>query len=244
VHRFHVPAFVIDSDVTLLDDEAHHLSRVLRLRPGDRVAIFDGHGREAFARVESDTSSGVVVRPIEMREAAPEPSVALTLAQAVLKSDKMDDVIRDAVMLGAAAIQPFTTRRTEVTRSALGKGRRERWNRTVISSVKQCGRAVIPPVLEPVDFSDLLVSTSGRTRLMFVEPSAVGGEGKTLRSLEDKVSTNAMVLIGPEGGWDPVELEAAASAGVILVGFGGLTLRADAAGSAALVLLQYIWGER
>ena len=70
----------------------------------------------------------------------------MTLAQALLKSDKMDRVIRDAVMLGVAAVQPFVSRRTDVPMKALEKGgRQDRWDRTVISSAKQCGRAVVPP---------------------------------------------------------------------------------------------------
>ena len=79
---------------------------------------------------------------------------------------------------------------------------------------------------------------------MFVEPSAGGFETKSLRALEARVPTSAMILIGPEGGWEPSEVQSAMSAGVVIVSFGGLTLRADAAGAAALTLLQYIWSER
>ena len=77
----------------------------------------------------------------------------MTLAQALLKSDKMDRVIRDAVMLGVAAVQPFVSRRTDVPMKAVASGgRQDRWERTVIASVKQCGRAVVPPVYETQEF--------------------------------------------------------------------------------------------
>ena len=113
------------------------------------------------------------VRVIGPRVAAPEARVAVTLAQALLKSDKMDRVIRDAVMLGVAAVQPFVSRRTDVPMSAVKKGgRQDRWDRTVVASVKQCGRAVVPPVHATRAFADLLRSTEGQTRLMFVEPGA------------------------------------------------------------------------
>ena len=114
VHRFHAPDFIADKPVQLPDDEAQHLARVLRLKPGDTIAIFDGKGREAAARVETVGARKVVVRPLEPRQPAREPRVALTLAQALLKSDKMERVIRDAVMLGVAAVQPFVSRRTDV----------------------------------------------------------------------------------------------------------------------------------
>ncbi|MEO8166175.1 MAG: RsmE family RNA methyltransferase, partial [Betaproteobacteria bacterium] len=142
-----------------------------------------------------------------------------------------------------AAVQPFVSQRTEVPRAALRTGvRQERWDRTVISSVKQCGRAVVPPVLDPIDFDELVNTTAGRTRLMFVEPSAAAPGGvKPLRSLETTAPSDPMILIGPEGGWDGGEVEAAAKAGVTLVTFGSRTLRADAAGAAAIAILQYAW---
>jgi 16S rRNA (uracil1498-N3)-methyltransferase len=243
VHRFYVPGFSESGEVQLPDDEAQHLARVLRLKTGDAVAIFDGEGREALARVDAVEARRVVVRAIEPRQPAGEPRIPLTLAQALLKSDKMDSVIRDAVMLGVAAIQPFVSKRTDVPRAALRtRVRQERWRRTVISSVKQCGRAVVPPILDPIDFVDLVKTTATRTRLMFVEPSvAKPGSVTDLRSLEGSPPRDAMIFIGPEGGWDPGEVEAAAKSGVMLVTFGSRTLRADAAGAAAIVVLQYLW---
>ena len=243
VHRFYAPEFADDRDVQLPDDEAQHLSRVLRLKPGDAIAIFDGKGREALARVEIVGSRKVVIRATASRQPVEEPKTPLTLAQALLKSDKMDRVIRDAVMLGVAAVQPFVSARTDVPEAALRTGvRQERWQRTVIASVKQCGRAVVPPILDPIDFKQLVKTTANRTRLMFVEPSvheprSVGD----LRSLEGRVPVEPMILIGPEGGWDPDEVQAAADAGVTLVTFAGATLRADAAGGVALAVLRYIW---
>jgi 16S rRNA (uracil1498-N3)-methyltransferase len=246
VHRFFAPGFTINEDIQLPDAEAGHLARVLRLNQGDTVTIFDGKGREAAARVETVGTRKVVVRPIEPRQPAAEPTVALTLAQALLKSDKMDRVIRDAVMLGVAAVQPFVSRRTDVPRAALRSGvRQERWDRTVISSVKQCGRAVVPPVLDPIDFDELVKTTAGRTRFMFVEPSAAKpGSVKNLRTLQGSRPVEATMLIGPEGGWDQREVEAAEESGVTLVTFGSRTLRADAAGAAALAVFQYLWEDQ
>lgn len=241
----------------LPDDEAQHLSRVLRLKPGESVAVFDGKGVEAIAQVERVSARRVTVRVIQPRSAAQEPAVAITLAQALLKSDKMDRVVRDAVMLGVTAIQPFVSQRTDVPRAALQSGvRQDRWERTVISSVKQCGRAVVPPVLETLEFGQLIRSSgeersgagpagsprvSDRMTVMFVEPGAGAGRVDDLTALEGRRPSEAMILIGPEGGWDPQELEAAEAAGVKLVRFGKRTLRADAAAAAAIVVLQYVW---
>ena len=134
MHRFYAPALASDAVFELPEDEAQHLSRVLRLRAGDSIAVFDGQGNEALARVESVAAGKVSVRAVEPRAAVPEARVAVTLAQALLKSDKMDRVIRDAVMLGVSAIQPFASGRTDVPLKAfLGGGRQERWYRTAIS---------------------------------------------------------------------------------------------------------------
>jgi 16S rRNA (uracil1498-N3)-methyltransferase len=243
VHRFYAPDFAGDGDVQLPDAEARHLARVLRLKPGDAVAIFDGRGREALARVEAVHAGKVMLRPTAPRQPASEPKVSLTLAQALLKSDKMERVISDAVMLGVSAVQPVLSRRTDVPQAALrAGGRQARWERTVIASVKQCGRAVVPLVLAPIDLSELLRTTPGRTRLMLVEPSAAGqGNVKSLLSLEAGIPAEAVIMIGPEGGWDRQEVDAAAESGVTLVSLGSRTLRADAAGAAAIAVLQYIW---
>src|SRR2546426_853413 len=107
-----------DDTVALPRDEAEHLTRVLRLSVGDTVAVFDGRGHEWLARVSGAVRRDVSVQLISRLEPAAEPNVPLTLVQAVLKGEKMDEGIRDAVMLGAAAIQPIVTAHTQVTVSA------------------------------------------------------------------------------------------------------------------------------
>ena len=242
MHRFYAPDFIDDADVSLPEEEARHLARVLRLKPGDEIAIFDGKGREAMARVTRIAGGTATVRPVAPRQPVTEAKYAMTLAQALLKSDKMDGVIRDAVMLGVSAVQPFVSRRTDVPRTALRTGvRQQRWERTAISSVKQCGRAVVPAVLDSVDFDTLVKATGGRTRVMFVEPSAAESEVTDLRSLERTVPLKPVIIIGPEGGWEVDEVAAARDAGVTLVTLRGATLRADAAGGIALAVLRYIW---
>lgn len=242
MHRFYVPDLPQAGTVSLPQGEAEHLTRVLRLTQGDIVAVFDGKGRELTARVESLGNRLVAVELLESRTPAPEPAISVTLAQALLKSDKMDRVIRDAVMLGATAIQPFVTRRTDVPAAAVRSGvRHEKWVLSAIASVKQCGRAVVPPVLAMRRFDDLLTSTS-IPRLVFVEPGAAAVAPVTdVTRLEAQTPREAMLIIGPEGGWDPEELKQAAAAGATLVALGSRVLRADAAGAAALAVLRYVW---
>src|SRR5207247_8847150 len=146
-----------------------HLTRVWRLGVGDVVSVFDGRGREFLARVAAAQRRDVRVQLMSRVEPAAEPAVALTLVQAVLKGDKMDDVVRDAVMLGATAIQPIVTTRTEATVAALMRGARvERWRRVALASVKQSRRAVLPELRVPLTLDTLLDDPASALRLMLV----------------------------------------------------------------------------
>ena len=243
VPRFHAPLAARGKTVALPDDEAAHLTRVLRLKSGAVIAVFDGRGREFDALVEKAGRSEVLVLVgAERSPAAREPSVAVTLVQAVLKGDRMDDVIRDAVMMGVAAIQPMVTTRSEVTVASVRKGaRRERWERIAVSSAKQCGRAVVPPVLEPMEFNELVEPGSIGSAFMFVEPRA-SEHAVPLTSLRGDVRSEAAVFVGPEGGWTSEELDQAASV-AHLVTLGGLTFRADTMAIVGLSALFTIWRE-
>jgi 16S rRNA (uracil1498-N3)-methyltransferase len=244
--RFHVPgARATGEEIALPDEEARHLTRVLRLGVGAGVRVFDGQGHEFVARVTSVERDAARVRLEEACPAAQEASVAITLAQAVLKGDGMDDVVRDAVMMGVAAIQPIVTTRTEVSMAALARAhRRERWERVGVASAKQCGRAVVPPVHEPVTFDAFVSGLAARESnapIMLVEPSAAGAV-VTLSGLPSTPPQDATVLVGPEGGWTGAEIAAAAPA-CRLVTLGGRTLRADAMALVALAALFSRWGE-
>ena len=247
MHRFYVPDFVFGRDLQLPSDEAEHLSRVLRLKTGDTITIFDGKGGEASAKIVSISGGTVTVRAGTPSQPPPEPKIVLTLAQALLKSDKMDDVLRDAAMLGVAAIQPFMSVRTDVPKAALRTGvRKQRWARTVLSSVKQSGRAVVPPVYDVVDFRELLRRGGFKTRLMLVEPSAAASSPvplTELRNLDSRPPSSTLIIVGPEGGWDPAEIASAASAGITLVTMGRRTLRADAAAAVVIPVVQYIYND-
>ena len=245
MHRFYAPALDPgDESVALPRDEAEHLTRVLRIGVGDTVSVFDGRGREFLARVASADRRDVRVQLMSRVEPAAEPAVALTLAQAVLKGDKMDDVVRDAVMLGAAAIQPIVTKRTEVTVAALIRSARvDRWRRVAIASVKQSRRALVPEVRTPLTLETFLEEPAAALRLMLVEPAADIATDTLSALRSEPIPSDAALLVGPEGGWVPGECEHARARGVRLVTLGYRTLRADAVPVAAISVLQFLWGD-
>jgi 16S rRNA (uracil1498-N3)-methyltransferase len=245
VHRFFAPTLDAgDELVTLPREEAEHLTRVLRLSAGDTVAVFDGRGHEFLARVSSAARRDVRLLLVSPIAPAAEPVVAITLVPAVLKADKMDGVVRDAVMLGVAAIQPIVTARAETTVAALLRGARvDRWRRIALTSAKQSGRAVLPEIRMPLTFETWLSEPQPELAVMLVEPRAAAN-GDTLAVFHgQKTPSDAAVLVGPEGGWAEPEWRQAAERGIRLVTLGQRTLRADAIPIAALSVLQFLWND-
>jgi 16S rRNA (uracil1498-N3)-methyltransferase len=230
-----------DEQVTLPRDEAEHLTRVLRLAAGDTVTVFDGRGREFLARISVAARRHVTVQLLSRVEPAAESAVHLTLAQAILKGDRMDDVVRDAVMLGVSAIQPLVTRRTESTVAALMRGARlDRWRRIALASAKQSRRAVLPEIRMPLTFETYL-DEPVPLRLMLVEPGATAAVQSAASLRNEPVPSHAALMVGPEGGWDSLECDQGAAAGVRLLTLGQRTLRADAVPVAAISVLQFLW---
>jgi 16S rRNA (uracil1498-N3)-methyltransferase len=228
------------SHARLGDDETRHLSQVLRLGAGDEIAVFDGAGREFRGRVVRVTRDGAEVMLTEEVLPSPEAAVRVTLAQAVIKGEKMDDVVRDATMMGVSTIEPLVT---EHTAAHMRPGHApERWRRIAIASAKQCRRAVVPPIGIGTMLADWLAQDAAETRLMLVEPSA-SVEGHPLSTIAGSRPESASLLVGPEGGWSPQEINAAVGAGYVPITMGRRTLRADAVPIIAIGLLQFLWGD-
>src|SRR4029078_10572621 len=243
MHRFFAPSLDIgDETFVLPKDEGEHLRRVLRLGVGDTVSVFDGRGREFTARVTVALPRETRVQLMSRVETPPESGVPITLVQAVLKGDKMDEIVRDAVMLGVAAIQPVVTRRTEITVAALLRASRiERWRRVAVASIKQSRRALLPDVRTPLSFDNLLDEPLPSLPLMLVEPDAHADVESLATLRHEPIPSDAAIWIGPEGGWDEQEWSAARQRGIRLISLGPRTLRADAVPVAILSVLSFLW---
>jgi 16S rRNA (uracil1498-N3)-methyltransferase len=246
--RFYLPEAVGGGQVSVLpDDEAQHLITVLRLKAGSPIRVFDGRGHEFEAVVDRVGKSEVLVLVGRQEEpTSPEARTSVTLVQAVLKGDKMDDVIRDAVMMGVSTIQPVVTERSEVALPALIRAhRQERWQKIAISAAKQCGRATVPEVLTPCEFARIPPTLANITlpgpAIMLVEPK-VHIIALTLYELDTAPPGQAMLIVGPEGGWAADEIDEA-SVACQFVTLGGRTLRADAVPIVALSALFTVWRE-
>lgn len=245
MHRFFAPrADRPDLVVDLPDDEARHLSQVLRLGTGDAVRVFDGRGHEHEAVVTGAGRVGARVRTGRAVRTAPEPGVRVTLAVALLKGRKVDTVVRDATMLGVQAVQPLVTTRSDVPARRFGAAAAARWTRIAIASAKQCGRAVVPRVREPIAVGRFLDDAGLRDELgiFLVEPATSHAAPRSLRRLAaEPPPDSAVVAVGPEGGWTGDETAHAMRVGFRAVTLGRRTLRAEAAPAIVLSVLHFVW---
>ena len=234
---FALPESFRDERVLLDAEETHHLRDVLRLTEGANVTVFDGCGCEFSCTVAEVKKNETELLIISKQDAsAPESKLELTLAAAMLKGDKFDLIVQKAVELGVRRLIPIRTKRTEV-RSKDSAKRVIRWRKIAMESSKQCGRAYLMSVADPLDF-EMLLSTDDVMAETFIFTER-GGK-KMPDSLADQKVT---AVIGPEGGWDEVELAAASSAGAKLVTLGGRILRAETAGIAIAAVLQNRFGD-
>lgn len=225
VHRIHVPDLQA-GEVTVTGNEALHLQRVLRVRPGQSVRAFDGQGLEATGTVTAVEAARVQLQLTEPQAATVESELKVTVAVALLKGDKLADVIRQCTELGAVGFMPFSSQHSDVRE--LKPNRLERLRRVSAEAAKQSGRAVIPSVNAAVRLDRLPGQLAGQT-VLYADPDAQA----TLRGITDQEQFAAKreltVITGPEGGFSPAELESFGQAGFTGLRLGARILRAETA---------------
>jgi 16S rRNA (uracil1498-N3)-methyltransferase len=223
---------------------ANHIMRVLRLRSGEALTVFDGSGGEFGARIEEFRRDSVVVAVEDHRLLERESPLRLTLAQGISRGERMDWVIQKATELGTSRIVPLFTKRSMVRLDEKQADRKlQHWRAVAIAACEQCGRNRIPELAAPVDFFDVLpAEASGATRLLLSPTGDLRIEdlGQDVRQGASKGIT---VLIGPEGGLEDVEQEAALAAGFKAVRLGPRVLRTETAAIAALTIIQRYFGD-
>lgn len=218
---------------------ANHITRVLRLRSGDALTVFDGSGGEFAARIEEFRKDSVIVSVDEHRPVERESPLSLTLVQGISRGERMDWIVQKATELGASRIVPVFTKRSVVRLDEKQAERKlQHWRAIAVAACEQCGRNRVPELATPADFYEALVpDTSGATRLL-LSPS---GELR-IDDLKD-VGSGITVLIGPEGGLEDVEQDMAIAAGFKGVRIGPRVLRTETAAIAALTIIQRQFGD-
>jgi 16S rRNA (uracil1498-N3)-methyltransferase len=241
--RFYVPRPRIEEGTLKIEgDEVRHIRRVLRLRRGDEIVVFNGSGKEYGGTIVEEGPSSVVIMIQNIFSSKPESHLEMTLAQSLLKGDKMDYLIQKATELGVKEIIPFfSSRSVPLLEKSKRLKRNLRWERIAVEASKQCGRGVVPRIERLQAYSEMLSAASPDSlRLILWER-----EGTRLKeALEGSTGKiKVFFIIGPEGGLSQEEVDQAKRNGFTPVILGERIMRSETASLCLMSILQYQWGD-
>ena len=242
LHIFVDPAQMKGDLLYVTGKDVNHIKNVMRLKQGDEISVRTGQDdREYRYGIEEFTDSEVVCRLRFVKEADVELPVKVYIFQGLPKADKMELIIQKAVELGAAEIIPVQMRRCVVKLDGAKKGKKtQRWQAIAESAAKQSRRAVVPLVREPMTMEEAVRFAEQNTDVRLLPYELQEADGST-RDVMDKIREGSAVsiFIGPEGGFDPAEVELARKAGVVPISRGKRILRTETAALVALSFLIY-----
>ena len=244
MHRFFARTEACAAAEFALDGrEAHHALHVLRIRPGERVAVLDGAGQQLSCEVLRCGPREVRLRVVERRRASP-PACHITLLQAVPKGKIIESIIQKATELGVRRIVPVLSERTTLQLDADEAAHKAgKWGQVAIEAVKQCGSPWLPAVEKPVSPAQFLAG--GETFELPLVASLQPGSRharqyfQSFRSRHDRMPRSACVWIGPEGDLTAAEVQAICDSGALPISLGPLVLRCETAAAYCLSILNY-----
>ena len=238
------PAALQTKPVTLAGSEARHIKNVLRLKPGSGICLADGEGFEYRAIIQRVLTDRVELEITHKQQGKRESPKCISVAQAMLKEKKMDRLLRHLCELGISQWIPFKCERSIPTPGANRlASRRERWQKIVQESMKQCQRSKLPQIAETKTFKDVLKIGQNRDlTIVFYENEKISLDSLVTTGLQ-ATAQNILLILGPEGGFAEGEIEMARAAGCRVVGLGPRILRAETATIAACALVQYLFGD-
>lgn len=241
-----MPRFFVDKEqiesgsLFILGDDARHIARSLRMAVGDEVTVCDGDGYEYRTSLIKIRDERCDCEIIEKTLSSREPLSKITLFMAYPKSDKLEMIIQKAVELGVSKIVPFESSRCiKKPKAEKATEKTARLTRIAQEAAKQCGRAILPVVCEPVDYKTMVELASDHELAIFCY------EGEGTRSLKEILEKSASapdsisVIVGSEGGFSEDEAAAAANAGMTLANLGPRILRCETAPTYCLSAISY-----
>jgi 16S rRNA (uracil1498-N3)-methyltransferase len=244
MHKFFVSKDNISGNTAVISgDDVKHIYKVLRLESGDKVNINNCEGKEYLGEILSVDKKDVRVKLIKGLEISNESHLKITLFQGLPKSSKMDLIVQKGTELGISYITPIITERV-VVKSEIGEfTKTERWQRIALEACKQSKRSLIPEVNTPIEFEELL-NRANEFDLIVVPYENEEGYGikKLMQDISSPIN-NVAIVIGPEGGFEEIEINALSDKGAKIVTLGPRILRTETAGFVCAALLQYELGD-
>lgn len=228
------------SEQRLSRGATEHVLRVLRMRAGEALTLFDGRGGEYPAQLLRTEKASAVVAVGEHHAIERESPLSITLLQSLARGEKMDWIVQKATELGVAAIVPVASERSEVRLDGERAGRRlAHWRGVAIAACEQSGRARLPEVAAPCALAQALQALPASGCRLALDPEAEA----TVATLQPAARLPVVVGIGPEGGWSPGDLARLRGAGFTGLRLGPRVLRTETAGIAAIAALQARLGD-
>lgn len=242
---YHSEKIAVGQFIELSDENKHHAARVLRLKKGDAVTLFNGHGGEFSAHIDAINKSSTTVLVDTYRDIECESPLHIELAQAICVNEKMDWIIQKAVELGVTRIQPVTTTRSIVHLSDERASKRlQHWQKVIISACEQCGRNYLPQIFPLISLPEWLsmkkITQSAHDLGFMLSTTVAAGLRGTPKP---PIDANVTLVIGPEGGFTQEEEAAILHTGFIPLRLGKRILRTESAALAAIAALQALWGD-
>ena len=241
--RFFVsPSQITDSVVTITGEDAHHISRSLRMRVGESLTVCDGAGTDFDCVIGSFTSDTVTLTVRSSMPSAGEAPYRAAVYQSLVRGEKFDTVIQKSVEYGASRIVPVITSRAEVKLSpADAEKKRVRWQRIAAEAAKQCGRGVVPEVAPAETFAEAVASAPGLKLFCYENEHTVHLRDALADAAADGDVSEVSIFVGPEGGYSEAEAEAAEAALCRVISLGRRILRTESAAPFVLAALSFAW---
>lgn len=233
-----------DTYIIIDNEDVNHISRVLRLGEGDEITVCDGQGFDYKALIREIKSKQIVCDILEKNKSNTEPNIEVILFQGLPKASKMDYIIQKTTELGISKIVPCALSRCVVkleNKKAESK-KTERWQKIAQAAAKQSGRGIVPEISMPVSLSEALEQLK-KCDICFVpyECEEINTLKRVLTSVKEPKTVG--FIVGPEGGFDPAEIEKISEAGINTITLGKRILRTETAGEAVLSMIMYEIGD-
>ena len=231
-------ALVVDNTITLEKAPSVHLTKVLRMQVGESLRLFNGDGFNYCADIVQ-TGKSVVLPVCDKTESTNESPLHITLVQGISRSERMDYTVQKSVELGVTGIQPLITQKSSVKLDDTQRRdkKMQHWQAVVISACEQSGRSIIPPVAMPLTLPQWLAQARGTQDCVLLDPTAPNS------LINHPISGQCTLIIGPESGFSPHEIQLMLEADVQRAALGPRVLRTETAAVAAIAVMQSRWGD-
>ncbi|MEM7008365.1 MAG: 16S rRNA (uracil(1498)-N(3))-methyltransferase [Thermodesulfobacteriota bacterium] len=237
--RFSITKDNIQNNVAVISgDDYKHIVKVLRLKVGDSITLFDTTSTEYYANIQEITKREIFLQIKESKQIFTESPIRITLLQGLPKADKMDYIIEKATELGAYKIVPVITERSQFTKI----DRKKRWDRISLEASKQCGRTNPTIIENTLNFKDAVnIYNKEELAVILQVNSEVLAKDYIKNSLQ--VPQNIVLFVGPEGGFTDNEVLLGKQMGFISLGLGPRVLRTETVSVSVLSILQFHYGD-